>query len=94
MNKHNKSKFKEVSNTEIDKQNWDSFLRSLSIIEAIGLSVNMVFKTRRACLFMSYINLGMNLYSSHGYAFKLDIKEVCKKLFIHGWQISESGKLI
>jgi hypothetical protein len=91
MNSHNKAKFNQVKNTEVDKKQFSYLMESLPIKDKINLISQTFFKTKRGCLLLSCLYKGMSISSAYSYAFKKDMKEVVVLLELYGWEISSGN---
>lgn len=93
MNKHNKEKWKAVNaNSGVDRKHFAYFMDNITFWRKVRVIINILFKTRRGCLFISCIDKGMHLYAAHDYAFNKGVDKVAEMLDSHGWDIA-FGKL-
>jgi len=92
MKTRNKKLLKEALASSTDARFLDYFLDTLSLSEKINLLINIVIKSKRACLLYSCIHMGMSFSSAYGYAFKKEMSEVVRKLISQSWDLSD-GKL-
>lgn len=88
MNKHNKTKFQKALKADMAKSNISqpTFKQTFVII------INISFKTRRGCLYLSCLEKGMSMPSAYKHAFKQPMDKVVNALVDHDWDIS-FGKL-
>lgn len=92
MNTHNKQKFKEIKEVDINNKLFNHFMDSISFQQKIQLILHVVFKTRRGLLFLTNLANGFSPSAAYNNSFTTSIEYIIISLDNAGWEIS-FGKL-